>query len=325
MKFTKKYIIALALATTILVIYSFTDQSQAVPEPQNDTLVLAPITHVEAASEVDPNYQISSPQIPDHIVFAGEKVPLDRSDVREKLDREILVNTYWQSSTILLLKRSQRLFKIIEPILKENGVPDDFKYLAVAESGLIENAVSSSGARGIWQFMKTTGRKYGLESTITVEERYNTRLATKAACTYLKRAYKNTGSWALAAAAYNRGVSGILRDMKKQNVKSYYDMYLNRETGRYLYRIIALKTIMQTPANYGFNISPDEAYKSINSYTVSVDTTILNLPSFAQNHGTNYLILRTLNPWLVGYTLQNKSHKKYQILLPYLKAEGFEE
>jgi hypothetical protein len=322
MKSTKKIILVLSISALALLIYSFTDQSQAVPDPKADSIQVEDKVEIPTQTvEFDPSYKIGSPELPSSLTFAGEVVPVARPEVREKLDREMLVNMYWQSSTILLIKRSKRIFDIIDPILKEQGVPADFKYLAVAESGLIENAVSSSGARGIWQFMKTTGKKYGLESTTTVEERYNTELATRAACKYLKKAYKATGSWALAAAAYNRGEAGILRDMKKQRANSYYDLYLNRETGRYLYRIIALKTILENPSTYGFSIPSNEYYTSPNTYKVTVDTTIADLPAYALKQGTTYMALRTLNPWLISYSLANKSRKKYVIRLPYLEAE----
>lgn len=294
------------------VTFSFTQtqnsQQQATPE-------------VSEEMSISPAYEIGSPSIPEGLKFAGEDVPLDNPAVREKLDRELLVNTYWQSSTILQIKRSKRVFEIIEPILKANGVPEDFKYLAVAESGLVENAVSSSGARGIWQFMKATGKKYGLESTITVEERYNIEKSTKAACKYLKHAYDETGNWALAAAAYNRGLNGILVAMNKQQVKSYYDLYLNRETGRYVYRILALKTILSNPKAYGFQIEDNEYYTYSEFYTVTVDTTVNDLSKFAQDYGTTYLGLRTLNPWMISYSLQNKSGKKYTVKVPYRQAE----
>lgn len=322
MKLSKKLIPALGIAALATLIYAFTDQSSPVPEPaERDTIVEEQVSPGVEAVEIERSYSIGSPDLPEKVTFAGESIPIDRADVREKLDREMLVNMYWQSSTILLIKRSKRIFSIIDPILKEEGVPADFRYLAVAESGLIENAVSSSGARGIWQFMKTTGRKYGLESSSTVEERYNTELATRAACKYLKKAYKSTGSWALAAAAYNRGEAGILRDLSKQKVKSYFDLYLNRETGRYVYRIVALKTILENPGAYGFNIGDNEYYSFPNTYTITVDTTISNLPSFALDHGTTYNMLRTLNPWLISYELSDASRKKYKIKLPYLEAE----
>jgi len=318
MEFKKKLIPI--FAAVILAIMAFSFGASEVENMENSQSV-----EVQETQHISPTYAISSPEIPEGQTFAGEKIPFDKVGVREKMDRELLVNTYWQSSTVLLIKRSRRIFDIIEPILREEGVPADFKYLAVAESGLLENAVSSSGARGIWQFMKSTGKKYGLESTSTVEERYNTEKATRAACKYLKRAYKETGSWALAAAAYNRGLGGIKSDMRKQKANSYYDLYLNRETGRYVYRIIALKTILSNPSKFGFNVAESEYYTHPTTYNVTVDTGIADLPQFALSMGTNYSVLRVLNPWLISYSLENKSRKKYIIRVPELQAEGVEE
>lgn len=330
MKSPRSILLAISFVALAILTISFTNKGKVEPEPHLDTIDVQASPKLEVTqgkgTQIEPSYKIGTPELPAKLSFAGESVPLDRSDVKEKLDREMLVNTYWQSSTILLIKRSKRIFSVIEPILKAEGVPDDFKYLAVAESGLIENAISSAGARGVWQFMKTTGRKYGLESTGTVEERYNTKLATKAACQYLKKAYKETGSWALAAAAYNRGLGGIKGDLKKQAVSSYYDLFLNRETGRYVYRIIALKTILEDPSKYGFNISPNEYYSSPRTYSLQVDTGISSLPAFAADYGTTYNTLRTLNPWLISYRLENKSGKKYVIEVPYREAEeGIEQ
>ena len=196
-------------------------------------------------------YRVYALKTPENISFCDEEVPLELLDVRERLDRELLVNTYWQSNMLLLIKRSYRFFPLIEKILKEEDVPQDFKYLAVIESGL-ENVRSPKGAKGIWQIMSGTAREYGLEVNKNVDERYNLELSTRAACKYLKKAKDKFGSWTLAAAAYNRGIMGISRNLSKQKVENYYDLLLGRETSRYIFRILAVKEIMENSNNYGF-------------------------------------------------------------------------
>jgi len=242
--------------------------------------------------------QIYPVLIPSSLDFCGEPVPLDRFEIKERLDRELLVNAFWQSNATLIIKRSKRCFKIIEPILKRNGVPEDFKYLAVAESGL-QNAISSAGAKGIWQFMASSAKRYGLEITDEVDERYDLEKATEAACEYLLKGYAQFGSWTMAAAAYNRGNNGIRRDLKKQLISDYYDMHLNSETARYVFRILAFKTIMQNPKLYGYHIKNKDYYGIIPTQNITVDTTIGNLSEYANQMGTNYHILKTLNPWIL--------------------------
>ncbi|GAL71365.1 membrane-bound lytic murein transglycosylase D precursor [Jejuia pallidilutea] len=198
------------------------------------------------------DYNVYALQVPENLSFAGERVPLENPDILERMDRELLVNTYWQSNGLLMFKRAQKYFPIIEPILKKNGVPDDFKYLAVIESGLT-NAVSPAGARGVWQIMKATGRENGLEVNDNVDERYHLEKATEVACNYLLKAKEQLGSWTLAAAAYNAGNAGVSRRLREQNVTDYYDLLLGEETGRYLFRIVALKEILSNPDKYGFN------------------------------------------------------------------------
>jgi len=242
--------------------------------------------------------QIYPVLIPSSLDFCGEPVPLDRFEIKERLDRELLVNAFWQSNATLIIKRSKRCFKIIEPILKRNGVPEDFKYLAVAESGL-QNAISSAGAKGIWQFMASSAKRYGLEITDEVDERYDLEKATEAACEYLLKGHAQFGSWTMAAAAYNRGNNGIRRDLKKQLISDYYDMHLNSETARYVFRILAFKTIMQNPKLYGYHIKNKDYYGIIPTQNITVDTTIGNLSEYANQMGTNYHILKTLNPWIL--------------------------
>ena len=261
------------------------------------------------------NYKIHSIPIPDSLTFSGETVDLNENDLIQRFDKEILVNTYWQSNTLQLIKRSRKFFKIIEPILKKEGVPDDFKYLAVIESGL-ENLRSPKGAKGIWQIMRGTGRELGLEINNNVDERYNLELSTIAACRYIKKAKNKFGTWTLAAAAYNRGMSGVNKALKKQNVKSYYDLLLGNETRRYVFRIHAIKLILNNPNNYGFFVKDSEYYKDDGFEVMNVDYPIKNLSEFANKNGINYKTLKIFNPWLIQNHLNNRSKKKYKIKIP---------
>lgn len=256
---------------------------------------------------------------PSSIDFAGEQTPLNITDVKERLDRELLVNSYLHSSTILILKRANRAFPIIEPILKQYNVPDDFKYLAVIESALT-NAVSPSGAKGIWQFMPQTGKEKGMEINEFVDERYHLQKSTEAACKYLLAAKEKFGNWTLAAASYNGGMSGISTKISEQKVNNYYDLLLTEETYRYVFRILALKEIMKNPKNYGFNLADYEMYKSISTKTIEIDSTITDLATFAKNQGINYKILKIYNPWLREKKLPNPTKKKYTFEIP---TEGY--
>ena len=256
------------------------------------------------ALDIEPQYTL-----------AGETVFLDDPDLHERMDKELLVNTYWQSNTMLMIKRSNKYFPMIERILKEEGVPDDFKYLAVIESGL-ENVNSPAGAKGFWQIMKTTGREMGLEVNSNVDERYHIENATRVACAYLKKAKKKLGSWTLAAASYNRGISGINRLLEKQQVETYYDLLLNRETKRYVFRILAMKEILSNPTQYGFVFEAQDLYTEVTVYTVEVDTAITNIASFAKTMGVTYKQMKIHNPWLLQNHLNNKSRKLYHIKLP---------
>lgn len=251
--------------------------------------------------------------------FAGENAPLHIADVKERFDREMVVNTNLHSNTTLVLKRANRVFPIIEPILKQYGVPDDFKYLAVIESGLV-NVVSPARATGIWQFMEQTAKERGMEVNGIVDERYHLEKSTEAACHYLQTAKNRFGNWTLAAAAYNAGIAGINRQIENQKVDSYYDLLLVEETSRYVFRILALKEIMQNPVKYGFEIPTEQLYHPIETRKIEVDTTISDLATFAKNQGINYKILKLHNPWLRDRKLENKSRKKYIIEIP---VEGY--
>ena len=262
------------------------------------------------------DYNIYALEMPESINFAGELVPVENPDIYERMDRELLVNTYWQSNGLLMFKRAQKYFPIIEPILEENGVPDDFKYLAVIESGLVTTAKSPAGASGIWQIMKATGRENGLEVNANVDERYNLEKATEVACDYLKKAKNELGSWTAAAAAYNAGNAGISRRLNEQDVTSYYDLLLGEETGRYVFRITALKEILSNPDKYGFNFNKSDLYKPVPTYTIEVDTAVANFSQFAKRFGVNYKILKLHNPWLREKHLNNSSRKSYIIEIP---------
>jgi membrane-bound lytic murein transglycosylase D len=255
-------------------------------------------------------------KIPESLSFAGEQVPLTDYNVKERLDREMLINTYWHSSTIYLFKQANRYFPIIEPLLKENNIPEDFKYLALAESGL-QNLVSPSNAVGVWQFIKATGKSYDLEITTEVDERYHLEKATIAACRYLKGAHEMFGGdWTMAAASYNMGMENLQKVQKKQQVKSYYDIHLNTQTSRYVFRILAFKEIFENPVKYGFMLDEDDLYQPIGFKTVMVDSALNDLATFAIIQGTNYKTLRLLNPWLRRGYLKNVNRKRYEIKLP---------
>jgi hypothetical protein len=256
---------------------------------------------------------------PVEIDFAGEKVPLQIDDVKERFDRELIVNANLHSSTIIILKRANRAFPIIEPILAKCGVPDDFKYLAVIESALV-NATSSAGAKGVWQFMPATAKEKGMEVTEVVDERYDLIKSTEAACIYLLKAKEKFGNWTLAAASYNGGMTGVQNKLDEQRVSSYYDVLLTDETARYVFRILALKEIMKNPTMYGFDLSQKELYKGLQTKTVMVDSTINNLADFAISQGINYKILKIHNPWLRDRKLLNPNKKVYQIEIP---TEGY--
>ncbi|MCQ0111249.1 lytic transglycosylase domain-containing protein [Zhouia amylolytica] len=266
-------------------------------------------------NEKTKDYNVYALDLPEKIDFAGEEVPLSDPDVWERLDRELLVNTYWQSNGLLLIKRANKYFPIIEPILKKHGVPDDFKYLAVIESGL-QNVVSPARATGFWQIMKGTGKDYGLEVNDNVDERYHVVKSTEAACEYIKDAKEKLGSWTLAAAAYNAGMAGVTRQLDRQKVADYYDLLLGEETRRYVFRILAIKEILSDPKAYGFNLDESHLYKHIPTYEVQVDTPVTDFADFAKKFDINYKVLKIHNPWLRDSYLNNASRKKYQIEIP---------
>lgn len=260
-------------------------------------------------------YRITAIDIPEDLNFAGESVPQQDPEILERIDREFLVNTYWQSNAVLLMKRANKYFPVIEPILAKNGIPEDFKYLAVAESGL-QNVVSPAGAAGFWQIMKGTGKEYGLEVNSNVDERYHLAMATQVACDYLKKNKERYGNWTLAAASYNAGAGAINKYMGIQQATDYYDLLLGDETGRYVFRILAIKEILSNPEKYGFELGKEDLYETVPTFTVSIDKPVEDFALFAKNYEINYKILKRHNPWLREPHLNNASGKKYTIEIP---------
>jgi hypothetical protein len=299
---------------TVLVGIAFLTTNAVQQEPQ---AVGVPTTdqNDQLEEKLMNDYNVYALDIPNDLNFAGERVPIENPDIRERMDRELLVNTYWQSNMLIMMKRANKYFPIIEPILAENGLPDDFKYLAVAESGL-DNVRSPAGAAGFWQFLKGTGREYGLEVNDYVDERYNLEMATKVAADYLKKSKKRFGSWTAAAGAYNAGNGGISKQMKRQDVNGYYDLLLNSETSRYVFRIVAFKEIISNPEKYGFNYRQKDLYNAVPTYKVKVDTAITDVAAFAKHFGINYKILKLHNPWLRDTYIKNASGKSYYIQIP---------
>ena len=260
-------------------------------------------------------YRIVTPTLPAPIDFAGETVPVENFEVRERVEREFIVNTYFHSLTILAIKRANRWFPVIEPILKSNNVPDDFKYLCITESTL-ENVISPAGATGFWQFMKAAGEKYGLEINSQVDERYHVEKSTQAACEYLKDSYETYGTWTMAAASYNMGTNGADNQLERQKTDNYYNLVLNHETSRYIARIVAYKYIMQNIKAYGFDIKDEDLYKPLETFEINLDSSVNDFADYSIVLGLNYKILKLYNPWLRDNTLNNRNQKVYKIKIP---------
>ena len=301
MKAISYYTAGLAIFFTFVLFSSYTGEDASLPVNTERTNQLPQIIR-----PVDLNKAFN---------FAGEPLPMENFDVRERLDRELIVNSYRHSSTILNMKKASRYFPVIEPILAKNGIPDDFKYLAVAESDL-RNATSPAGAKGFWQFMRGTAKDYGLQVANEIDERYHLEKATEAACKHLRKLHNMFGSWSLAAAAYNVGQSKLRSELEKQRGNTLYDLNLNQETSRYLFRVVALKEIISNPHNFGFDIS-DALYPPLDNYAVvEVNTSIPSWGDFARNYGTTYRMLKIYNPWLTTGSLQNKSGRVYWVKIP---------
>jgi len=270
-------------------------------------------TTVNSASPTQANIQVIPVQ-PHSISFAGESAPLDKHYVLERLDRELLVNTFWHSNSILVFKRAAKYFPIIEPILQEKGIPDDFKYLAIIESSLT-NVKSPAGAEGFWQFMPKTAKDYGLEVNGDIDERLHLIKATESAVAYLNYAYMEFGNWTLAAAAYNAGVQRIKTSLEKQQTDSYYDLFLNEETSRYMYRLLATKLIFESPETYGFVLPKEQTYQFPKTKSVKVSASTIDWVAFAQSQNMSYADLREMNPWIKGYQLSNRNNNEYEVMV----------
>jgi membrane-bound lytic murein transglycosylase D len=301
----------IGLAAIVVVVFGLFVQAMQSPNAQKKTIT-NPVVNTSQNPKI---LRVEALSIPSYMTFSGEEVPLQDTDVRERLDREIHVNTYWHSNMLLMIKKANRFFSEIEPLLEKYNLPDDFKYLAVAESGL-ENVQSHAGASGFWQFMKGTGKEYGLEINDYVDERYNLELATKVAAEYLINSKERFGSWTNAAAAYNLGNAGIQKQMTRQDATDYYSLLLNSETGRYVFRILAFKEILSNPEKYGFYLNEKDLYQPIPTKTIIVSTPIEDFAKFAKEQGINYKILKIHNPWLRDTYLKNASGKAYKIKIP---------
>lgn len=265
-------------------------------------------------------YSVSPPIVPQQTTFAGQTIDLTRYDLRERMDREMMAFTYMHSTTMLLVKRANRFFPVVEPILKENNIPDDFKYLMVIESNLNTLARSSAGAAGLWQFMQATGREKGLEVNNNIDERYHVEKSTRAACRYLKESYARYGDWLTVAAAYNAGNGRISGELTKQLAKRAVDLWLVEETSRYMFRIMAAKMVLQDPQTYGFLIKKEQLYPPLPYKEVKVTKGIENLAKFAQDNGVTYAQLKDANPWLRSTSLENRSGRQY--VLKILTKDG---
>ncbi|MFK7808576.1 MAG: transglycosylase SLT domain-containing protein [Saprospiraceae bacterium] len=294
------YTLAMAAFFSVAIFSSYTDEERQNTDSKGEPFLPQKVAAVDLDRPFD---------------FAGEALPMDNFDVRERLDAQLLRNAYYHSSTVMNIKRAQRFFERIENILAEHDLPSDLKYLAVAESSLT-NAISPSGAKGIWQFMTGTGKDYGLEINKEVDERYHFEKATHAACKFLKNKKNKFGSWTLAAAAYNMGARGLSNEMAAQKMDNYYDLNLNRETGAYVFRIVALKELMTNPEAFGFYIEEEDKYQPLEFVNVKVEESIPNLGDFAKSHGISYRMLKVYNPWLISSKLTVSKGNSYMVKIP---------
>ncbi|MDE7385520.1 MAG: lytic transglycosylase domain-containing protein [Muribaculaceae bacterium] len=307
-------------STQILSIFMLTcigascSAGAAQPEPGGTT------TFSQTSETTPGNLTIVNPAIPASIKFADQNIELDRIDMYERFDRELTSMLYTHGNTLLLIKRANKYFPIIEPILKKNGVPTDLIYLACIESSLNQRAYSPAKAAGIWQFMPATAKQYGLEVNEWVDERYNIEKETEAACRYLKKAYGEYGNWESAAAAYNGGTNRITTQLDAQLADSAFDLYLVDETSRYMFRILAAKMILENPREFGFYLTPEQLYQPVEYDTVDVNTEIGDWAQWAQKHGITYSILREANPWIRAKNLPNRSGKTYKVKIPRQKS-----
>lgn len=307
----------LSTATLVILLGYITYREVRRPE-KSDSISDKEVANEDVMDELEDSFHplpAMSLDVPTSISFAGEPVPLSTPDVHERFDKELQINTYLHSSTLFLMKRANRWLPSIDSILKRNGIPDDFKYLPLIESALI-NDVSPKEAVGFWQILKTSGKELGLEITKEVDERYDPLKSTQAACKYLKKAYAKFGNWTLVAASYNRGMGGMERAVENQKVKSYYDLFLNDETSRYVFRILAIKEIYEHPEKYGFKLKPEHLYQAEDFRHVEVKESIKSLVDFANAQGINYKLLKRYNPWLREESLKVKKGKNYFLAIP---------
>jgi membrane-bound lytic murein transglycosylase D len=301
----KTILTAFVLTGTIIIILSIAQSFKGFSrEPAGDKRQLS-----------DSVYTIKSFKLPENVTFAGEKMPLDNFDTKESLQREILTTAYRHSSTIMIIMRAHRYLPLIEKILKKNNVPDDFKYLVAAESEY-SNMVSPAGATGFWQIMPETGKEEGMEINTVVDERYDVERSTQFACEYFLKSYEKYGNWTLAAASYNGGRGGVDEQIDIQHQNNYYDLLLSEETARYIFRAVAYKMVITDPESFGFKIPEKDLFPELSYFEVKVDTAVTDFSAFAQKFGTNYKILKLLNPWLRKPYLTPKSNKEYMIKIP---------
>ncbi len=279
-------------------------------------LLAAPATAcAQVATYVPEEIHLQAPEVPQFIEFAGQTYRFDRPDLYERMDRELIAFTYGHTNSVLMLKRAERMFSLVVPILKKNGVPEDLKYLMAIECNLDPKSVSTAGAAGPWQFMKATGRSYGLEVGDEVDERYHIAKSTEAACKYLKEAYAKYGDWMTVAASYNAGQGGISQRITNQRQKKAMDLFLPAETSRYMFRILTAKYFFENPEAFGFHVEDSYTYPAVKE-TVKVSEAIPDLTDFAEEHGTTYFFLKEANLWLRSDKLTNKSAKTYEIIIP---------
>lgn len=295
----------LGTATVVMLLGAFSSFEEASAKTHHDV--------TERVTEVSP---VISPEIPTSMTFAGKKIDLDPTHMWERLDRELTAMSYTHGNTLLGIKRANKYFPIIAPILKKNGVPEDIIYLAVIESTLNPRALSGAKAGGIWQFMPSTAKEYGLEVNDYVDERYNIEKATEAACRYLKNAYARYGNWESVAASYNGGMARITNELSAQQVSSAYDLYLADETMRYMFRLLAMKLIMEKPQDYGFLLTSDQLYQPVEYKVVEVSTPVDDWAAWAKYAGIDYMTLREHNPWIRAKSLPNKAGKTYKVNIP---------
>jgi membrane-bound lytic murein transglycosylase D len=301
--------------TTILTAFVLTGTAIIILSIAQSFKIIKNTSPKNNQAAIDTIYNIKPFQLPEIVTFAGEKMPLDNFDTRESLEREILTSAYRHSSTILIIMRAHRYLPVIEKILKKNNVPDDFKYLVAAESEY-SNMVSPAGATGFWQIMPETGREEGMEINTVVDERYDVERSTQFACEYFLKSYERFGNWTLAAASYDGGRAGVDEQIDIQHQKNYYDLLLSEETARYIFRVVAYKLVISNPEYYGFKIPEKDLFPELKYYEVKVDTAVTDFSAFAQKFGTNYKMLKLLNPWLRKPFLTPKTNKEYLIKIP---------